>query len=823
MRKLIGITILLLIVASSLGAVSCEKDGLALTVKTNEPVSFELKPQQCLQFGYSSGFAAFSFRSNEPISSIDPYKELSLFNESNRTVRLDGIVLNQAGMLFNYDAFCYKFGIKDKIDLDIVQDIFWHNYALTHHAQPQIYDSSANVTRMWNVFGYGLCYWQNKVFDDFMYQSGTPFHHIPVFGHYFKEYYIDGKWRAMEFNMKSYYLTPDGDVASHQDAFYDPYLVSSKVTGALSEDVLDEIAALQTMMLQFQPNAIKTQSVPAGQEADFAVGKTTLTIQSGEKVTFTNQPISNVITDHTEGSWKNCNFFIRKGTIDLKPIEYIAGSNYTIKRNLPFVIDTINIDCDMELTGKNSNCVIELVSGGKAETLGKIDSISGTKIHISKKLSKPTDSFDIVFKTNTSPDEMLELKNIDVSLGFFYNARIFWDLQPTNKLTLLGREDSKLIFNYVPNEEYKNDYFDEKEAVVEFKEKEYSIEVAISPKKKVSHFEYYISLADRDYPVSPSHYFVDKEGVREIPKETLPTGEYKLHYRCFYKSDDVMSGYWSKWKVVDKTVRFNNISKDVPMDFYLEKEKLFARIDKNCKEKNLTIIICDEKNFPVRKDQFFITEWDGEGKSYLRYSLTSKPHDRYIKISLKPGQVIEWPKWGSFYRFTQKGQIIGTLFDTRVILKDEGFKEIDKYVKVGYTVINDWNHIKGMDIHDYRRVKASHEDMIYAPIVKEGDYSYRVELPRYFTFLTATGSKVFSAKLYEDGKLLPYPNSNKEDVMAKGMGRFTVNNVAAKVHRYATYPYLYFSTSDNTDPRTNSRTYKLVSSEIEYEITLILK
>jgi SAM-dependent methyltransferase len=61
-----------------------------------------------------------------------------------------------------------------------------------------------------------------------------------------------------------------------------------------------------------------------------------------------------------------------------------------------------------------------------------------------------------------------------------------------------------------------------------------------------------------------------------------------------------------------------------------------------------------------------------------------------------------------------------------------------------------------------------------------------------------------SAVILEDGRPLPGPsNALHEDIRHVGAGRFSF-----------WYDYVYFSTSDNSDPRTNGRRY-----EIEYSVT----
>jgi len=57
--------------------------------------------------------------------------------------------------------------------------------------------------------------------------------------------------------------------------------------------------------------------------------------------------------------------------------------------------------------------------------------------------------------------------------------------------------------------------------------------------------------------------------------------------------------------------------------------------------------------------------------------------------------------------------------------------------------------------------------------------------------------------LYEDGKLLGPAHNPHIDTMENGMGRWS---------HWGSHG-IQFSTSDNTDPRTNGRQYKIVNPE----------
>jgi hypothetical protein len=62
-----------------------------------------------------------------------------------------------------------------------------------------------------------------------------------------------------------------------------------------------------------------------------------------------------------------------------------------------------------------------------------------------------------------------------------------------------------------------------------------------------------------------------------------------------------------------------------------------------------------------------------------------------------------------------------------------------------------------------------------------------------------------AARLYENDRPLGPANSGQQEIATKGAGRF-------ELHRDTTNwfgPVLVFSTSDNTDPNTNGRKYRL--------------
>src|SRR5258706_6982313 len=54
------------------------------------------------------------------------------------------------------------------------------------------------------------------------------------------------------------------------------------------------------------------------------------------------------------------------------------------------------------------------------------------------------------------------------------------------------------------------------------------------------------------------------------------------------------------------------------------------------------------------------------------------------------------------------------------------------------------------------------------------------------------------AIIYEDGHPLDFPNANRSDIKSLGNGRYSVERGS-----------LFFSSSDNSNPRTNNRHYEL--------------
>jgi hypothetical protein len=86
------------------------------------------------------------------------------------------------------------------------------------------------------------------------------------------------------------------------------------------------------------------------------------------------------------------------------------------------------------------------------------------------------------------------------------------------------------------------------------------------------------------------------------------------------------------------------------------------------------------------------------------------------------------------------------------------------------------------------------------PFNKWGEKGYSKLIP--LLPFSHAPNKISTIEVYEDGKLLG-PSSEIADIEAHGNGRFRVwvENSAVTT--------LFFSTSDNSDPNTNGRTYRV--------------
>lgn len=82
---------------------------------------------------------------------------------------------------------------------------------------------------------------------------------------------------------------------------------------------------------------------------------------------------------------------------------------------------------------------------------------------------------------------------------------------------------------------------------------------------------------------------------------------------------------------------------------------------------------------------------------------------------------------------------------------------------------------------------------------RESGFCYIFEIPD--SFINIIEEVIDQVVLLENGVPLPYSDSQHDDIRSIGMGRYSVWG-----------SYLYFSTSDNSDPATNERSYELSSS-----------
>jgi molybdenum cofactor biosynthesis enzyme MoaA len=92
-----------------------------------------------------------------------------------------------------------------------------------------------------------------------------------------------------------------------------------------------------------------------------------------------------------------------------------------------------------------------------------------------------------------------------------------------------------------------------------------------------------------------------------------------------------------------------------------------------------------------------------------------------------------------------------------------------------------------------------------AGFVQENGHCYLGQISE--EFVKATQQDGEPVILYEDEKKLPLPDSPHEEIRSLGMGRYSIWN-----------GWLYFSSSDNDDPLTSGRRYRLVSGQNVCEI-----
>jgi MoaA/NifB/PqqE/SkfB family radical SAM enzyme len=94
---------------------------------------------------------------------------------------------------------------------------------------------------------------------------------------------------------------------------------------------------------------------------------------------------------------------------------------------------------------------------------------------------------------------------------------------------------------------------------------------------------------------------------------------------------------------------------------------------------------------------------------------------------------------------------------------------------------------------------------------KEEGYCYIVPIPeRFLDNIQGLTDPV--SLLYEDDRELPYRDSVHDDIRREGMGRYSVWGHT-----------LYFSSSDNSDPVTNGRTYELRCAEFNQKLAGLVK
>src|SRR5207245_13207 len=111
---------------------------------------------------------------------------------------------------------------------------------------------------------------------------------------------------------------------------------------------------------------------------------------------------------------------------------------------------------------------------------------------------------------------------------------------------------------------------------------------------------------------------------------------------------------------------------------------------------------------------------------------------------------------------------------------------------------------------------VSHQAVLALPLVgrtitPDRGYCYRIEVPaRFFAQLPAADGEVFSAVLENNQVLGPQPAPH-ELIRKVGRGHVSVYYEArpGTVH-------VFLSTSDNTDPRTNGRTYTVLNQPIGF-------
>jgi hypothetical protein len=663
----------------------------AITISTNEYHAFDVPYEKSCQTGFSEGLVT----KKPEVVYNQPIKLISFKNISKTPINIDAIFLNDTGMMFNHTALKYKYDINGAINLDQAKRLFWDNYRLAHHAQPHIC-WEGGITDIWNLFGYGLCGWQNIALNTFFEENKAPARRMPAFGHAVCEYLIDGKWRIFDFDQKAYYLTCNGEVASHNDVFNDPYLIFGQSTYGPCASKKNKYRAaiiLQNKQTTEKPSLAKRayrrlrsgirklkytilekichkyckqKGINKLNDHKYISQKQRLSLESGDEVTFTDHQASNVITNYTNYMWQRPNMFMKTGYYKLAKVPEVR-EKYCIKKQLPFFVDEINFEFVV-----HGDSLVEavLVSNDKKTPLFIIRKPGPVKII--KKLTHPSKEIEIRLYINKAAKEKSYIDNIEITFQFFYNSRALFSVEPHNKLFIAADQNEKLDFQIQFNADYKNIYFDAQEPC-DFDYQNGLISIDIQPKKAV-YYEYYLSQNGNPYPVSPTHYFFDSDGKRHISDEFLPSGAYTLHYRCQYKD-----GYWSRWKTASSKVRVNNIFENVNLAFYQEGGRLHAKLKNFQANHNYTLIISRNKFFPIKKGEPFFKESDYP----IGSELSNEKNEEYTKLHIDENSTVLFPRCGSFYRIISKGKAVSQLYKTIEELKKTGIRTPDSWILPG--------------------------------------------------------------------------------------------------------------------------------------------
>ncbi|MBF0117340.1 MAG: SGNH/GDSL hydrolase family protein [Desulfobacterales bacterium] len=115
------------------------------------------------------------------------------------------------------------------------------------------------------------------------------------------------------------------------------------------------------------------------------------------------------------------------------------------------------------------------------------------------------------------------------------------------------------------------------------------------------------------------------------------------------------------------------------------------------------------------------------------------------------------------------------------------------------------NYIDGKTaISNYFKVDIRQVDFIG----KEGNFCYIVRLPKNFP----VSINKPNLKLYENGVELSYSNSSLEEIKNQGKGKYMHLN-----------DKIYFSATDNSNPKKNGKLYKLICKDVAEEFYMYLK